>query len=125
MKNKKGFTLIELVITIALILVLFLVVVPIGTNLIQKSNNKQCETIIEDILANAELYRIDNNLTYEEVDEMAGFRLRDMYVNGYLEEEYDLKNGNVINTSNMDVIYVHSQCTGNGCYLYIQDDLCN
>ena len=41
MKNNNGFTLIELVVSISLILILFIVVVPSSTNLIQRSNIKR------------------------------------------------------------------------------------
>ena len=94
MKNKKGFTLIELIASIALILVLFLVVFPGVTNMIQRSNKKHCETLIDELLTNAELYSIDNNIKYD-----TDIYFDELYNGGYIEDKYDFQNGYILDSS--------------------------
>lgn len=97
MKNKKGFTLIELIASIALILVLYLVVFPGATNMIQRSNKKHCETLIDELLTNAELYALDNNIKTNDK-----IHFDDLYNGGYVEDEYDFKNGFILDVSEMN-----------------------
>jgi len=88
MKYDKGFTLVELIASISLILILFVIVMPISTNMIQNSNKKQCKTLVEDILTNAELYVLDRpNFTETSIS------LNNLYNSGYLDDNYDFKNG--------------------------------
>ncbi|MBE6153278.1 MAG: prepilin-type N-terminal cleavage/methylation domain-containing protein [Firmicutes bacterium] len=96
MCNKRGFTLIELIVSISLILILFIVVVPLGTNLIQNANKKQCNTLVEDILTDADLYVLDRPDFND-----TSIPLLTLYDEGYLEEEYDFKNGYVLESGEL------------------------
>lgn len=95
MKNNKGFTLIELIVSIGLILVLFMVAVPVSTNLIQNSNKKHCNMIVEELLTNAELYAMDNKIN-PNLNDTKELSLQDLYNGGYIEEDYDFKNGYIL-----------------------------
>lgn len=101
MKNNKGFTLIELVASIALILILFVVVVPLSTNLIQNSNNKQCKNLVEEILTNAELYVLDHPNEYKTAFISKELELSTLYDGGYIEDNYDFKTGYRLKNGNM------------------------
>ena len=89
MKNKKGFTLIELIATITLILLLFIILVPLSLNLIEKSNKEQCEKMANSIEANAELCVLDkNSICINNTSETYYVSLINLYNNGYIEKEY-------------------------------------
>jgi len=96
MRNSKGFTLIELIVSIALILLIFVIAVPVSTNLIQNSNKKQCNNILQDILTNAELYVLDHPNNYNSGFTQTTLELTTLYNNGYIEDNYDFKNGYIL-----------------------------
>lgn len=93
MINNKGFTLIELIASIGLILAIFMVAVPVSTNLIQNSNKKQCNNLVEEILTNAELYVLDHSNEYKDGFTNTTLELTTLYESGYIEDNYDFKNG--------------------------------
>ncbi len=93
MRNNEGFTLIELIASIGLILAIFMVAIPVSTNLIQKSNKKQCNNIVEEILTNAELYVLDHPNDYKDGFIQTTLELTTLSEKGYIEDNYDFKNG--------------------------------
>lgn len=58
--NKKGFTLIELVMVIALLAIMALILVPNVLVLIDKNNEKSCNSLKDNIISSAKLYVSEN-----------------------------------------------------------------
>ena len=58
--NKKGFTLIELVVTIALLAIIVLIAVPAANTITEKSKKENCKTLRDSTIRAAELYVSDN-----------------------------------------------------------------
>ena len=100
--KKNGFTLIELIVTISLILLLFTLVFPTSTRLIQNSNKKHCEGLIDTLITSADLYSIDHNI--KEDGRIIYFNI--LYNGGYIDSEYDFKFGYVMNETNMKNNYI-------------------
>lgn len=101
MKNKKGFTLVELLVVIALIAVITTSISVAAFNMLQS----QQETMAEDVIENLE----NASCTYAEVIDLRdtcdapndctkSIKVADLIANGYLDEEdySDYKNGEVI-----------------------------
>lgn len=137
MRNKNAFTLIELIISISLILLLFTIVVPGITKLIQQSKVKQCEQIKENVLTSVDLYVTENKNTFN-----AGgiITLSQLYAGNYIDEEYkiDINNSTIekgkwkqSNGSETDInISINkneiSTGSGYGYFTYtIETDFCN
>jgi len=91
MKNKKGFTLVELIVSIALILVLFTLVVPGVTRMISQSNTKQCEQVKENILTAVDLYVTEHKNSFASGGTL---KLSDLYNGNYIDEEYKIEVNN-------------------------------
>ena len=69
MRRKNGFTLVELIVSIALILLLFTLIVPGVTKLIHQSKVKQCEQIKDTIESAVDLYVTEHkNSVYKKLD---------------------------------------------------------
>jgi len=92
MRNKKGFTLVELIVSIALILVLFTLVVPGVTKMTNQSKIKQCEQVKESILTAVDLYVIEHKNSF---DSGGTLNLSTIYDGGnYIDEEYKIEINN-------------------------------
>ena len=58
--NKKGFTLIELIVTIALLAIIVLIAVPAINGMIDKNKENNCQVLKDNIIKASELYISDN-----------------------------------------------------------------
>lgn len=87
--NKKGFTLIEGLMVIAIIGVILMAIVPNVITLINKNRKKACEGTIENIIATAKMYVADNK--YEKINCGDNNFVAVSYLkeNGYLKEGTD------------------------------------
>lgn len=65
MKNRKGFSLIELVIVISILSLIALITIPSARNAIVSINNKKYESIEKQILDRAKLYIEDHQDTFD------------------------------------------------------------
>ena len=87
MKNK-GFTLVELLVSISLILLLFTITVPAGIKLSNNAKAKECKNIKDEILTAVDLYVMDHivngKVSFTEIN------LRDLYNANLIEEEYSI-----------------------------------
>ena len=61
MRNQKGFTLTELMITVAIIAVLAAIAVPIYTHYVYRSKQVEAKTLLMTLLMEQEQYRAENN----------------------------------------------------------------
>ena len=91
MRKKNGFTLVELIVSIALVLLLFTLVVPGVTSLVRQSRIKQCEQIKETILNAADLYVTEHKSSFS-ADR--SFNLSSLYSGNYIDEEYEIEINN-------------------------------
>ena len=58
--NRRGFTLVEVLVVIAIIAILMLVLIPSTFTLINKNNEKSCNNMIKNIESSAKLYVTNN-----------------------------------------------------------------
>ena len=58
--NNKGFTLIELIMVIAILALLSIILIPVSGNIIEKGKKNNCEDTIDGVIAAAKLYVADN-----------------------------------------------------------------
>lgn len=58
--NKKGFTLVELLATIALLAIIMMIAIPTVNGIIEKNKKKNCQILNDNIIEAAELYISDN-----------------------------------------------------------------
>lgn len=89
--NKKGFTLIEVIMVIAIIGLLSIILVPNVIGLIEKNKKESCEEVKENIISATKIYVINNK--YElgfNCDTAKKIKLADLLLSGDL-------NGPVIN----------------------------
>lgn len=133
MKNKNGFTLIELIVSISLVLLLFTLVVPGVTKLVRNSKKKQCENIKEIFYSAADLYVTDRKSSYSG-DKIS---LETLYNTNYIDEKYEIEvnNSNITNGiwsvtgSPLNIITTrHEPYAGSeyGYYTYtIETDICD
>ena len=87
--KKNGFTLIELVITVAIMLALVGIAVPSTISLVNKSKNKSRDLQIEEFLSSAENYVIDNKSKWNMSSIGTNtycFSLDDLVVENYIKE---------------------------------------
>lgn len=70
MKNKKGFTLIELIAVVALIAVTGLVVVISVSSMLKSQKDKDYKLYVDTILNSAELYVEQHRISYPELNEV-------------------------------------------------------
>lgn len=137
MKNK-GFTLVELMVSITLILLLFTIAVPAGIKLAQNSRKKQCKEIKEVLLTAADLYVSD--MIANKIIPKDKITLETLYNNDYIEENYkidynktNINKGKLIkdgNTNDINIILTKNgksdYSNDYGYYTYSLDiDICS
>ena len=100
--NKKGFTLIEVIMVIAIIAILSLILIPNVMVLIDKNKERSCENMIDNIESAAKMYVNQNKyeLGFDCSGTVKGIKLKTLVDAGYLggelvnpinKEEIDLK----------------------------------
>ena len=102
--NKKGFTLIEVIMVIAIIAILSLILIPNVTVLIDKNKKKSCEKMIDNIESAAKMYVNQNK--YELGFDCSGtakeITLKTLVDAGYL-------GGELVNPINKEKISLESE----------------
>lgn len=86
--NKKGFTLIELIMVIVIIAILSLVLVPNIFTFINKNNIKSCESLEKNIISAAKIYVTNNkyDLGFDCSGQSKGISLQSLVDSGDLTE---------------------------------------
>ena len=103
MKNKRGFTLIEVIMVIAVIGIIMLLIVPNVMAIIKKNNIKSCENIKNSIIKSAELYVTDHKYELNfSCNEKKPLNLEDLIAADYLKVD---KTGKIINPIDDSTIY--------------------
>ena len=104
MKNKRGFTLIEVIMVIAVIGMIMLLIVPNVMTIINKNDVKSCENIKNSIIKSAELYVIDHKyeLNFSCNKEPLELKVKDLIAADYLKVD---KTGKIINPIDDSTIY--------------------
>ena len=108
--NRKGFTLIEVIMVIAIIALIFLLLIPNVISLIGKNNKESCENLKENIISAAKIYVNINkydlgfscdtakNITLQALVDSGD--LKEPVINPITKEEIDLNNSSVSVTYN-------------------------
>ncbi len=78
MLNKKGFSLVELMIVVVIMGILIAVAIPLYGAITDNSKNKTCATNVDNIRANARNYFLSYNTVAEDADIIAMFEDRVM-----------------------------------------------
>ena len=101
MKNKKGFTLAELIVVITIVGLIALIVTPLVINNMKESKNKLYETQLDNIKSAAKAYMVDLDLE-DNVDSIT-VTLSDLKKSGLVEKDIkDPRNGNLLD----DCMYI-------------------
>lgn len=102
--NKKGFTLIEVIMVIAIIAILSLILIPNVTVLIDKNKKKSCEKMIDNIESAAKMYVNQNKyeLGFDCSGTVKGIKLKTLVDAGYL-------GGELVNPINKKEISLESE----------------
>ena len=93
MKNKRGFTLVELIAVMTLLSAIILVSVPVVINTLKNNDNKVYENFEKQVKQAAELYVERNRNLYPELDNIGGsveIHTSTLINEGYLK--HDLEN---------------------------------
>lgn len=109
--NKKGFTLIEVIMVIAIIALISLLLVPNVVSLIGKNNKESCENLKDNIISATKIYvnmnkyelGFDCNNTPENITLQTLVNsgdLKEPVINPITKEEIDLNNSSVLVTYN-------------------------
>ena len=88
--NNRGFTLIELIMVIAILALLSIILIPVSGNIIEKGKINNCEDTIDGVIAAAKLYVADNR--YELTDN--DIELSTLVSEGYLKKMPDISSEN-------------------------------
>ncbi len=86
--ENKGFTLVELIVSITLILLLFTIIVPAGIKLNNNAKIKECENIKDEILTAVDLY-VDSHMVNGKVS-FSYVTLKQLYDEDLIEREYKI-----------------------------------
>lgn len=93
--NKRGFTLVEGLLVIAIIGIILLAIVPNVITLINKNRVKACESTKESIISSAKMYVAEKKYDVINCGENS-ISVKDLKNNGYLKEvNTDIYTGNV------------------------------
>ena len=106
--EEKGFTLIELMAVVAILVVLSLIVVPIVDKHIKKSKDEMYNIQIENIRMAGEMFFSDNILSRPGMGDYCSISMEQLASNGYIAE-------NIVNPktgSNFSDLYVQIKNTG-------------
>lgn len=103
--NKKGFTLIELIVTIALLAIIAVISFVSITGMINKNNDKQCESLEVSLKNAAKSYVSDNR--YNNSVDLTNFKATVLLNEGYLTHELvNPYTNEVINSENIIITVV-------------------
>ena len=81
MMNKKGFSLVELMIVVVIMGILIAVAIPLFGAITENANNKTCDSNIKTIKSNAAAYKTNYNQSVADVADVES-----MFEDGYLPE---------------------------------------
>ena len=95
-KNEKGFTLVEMLIVLAIISILILIAIPNVTKQSKTIDEKGCNAYVQMVQGQVEAYKLENK-SYPD-----GFE--DLVTQGFLNEEPVCPNGSAISLENGRVI---------------------
>ena len=110
--NKKGFTLVELLITIVILILVMSVTIYTAIRLINNSKEKSYEVTINNVIANANNYVTERNLFFVSKDEKTEYQcitVENLIDAGYL-------NNNIVNTSKT----AENETVKKNDYIYIE-----
>lgn len=103
--NKKGFTLIEVIMVIAIIALLSLILIPNVLILINKNNEESLENLKNNILSAAKMYVADNKYELNfGCGEVKKVKVKDLDLNGNIKNPVTDKNIDM-EESSVDVTY--------------------
>lgn len=126
--NKKGFTLIETILVVAILALLMLVLVPNVISLIGKNNKESCENLKDNIISSAKIYVNTNKYDLDFVCNTAkDIPLQTLVDSGDLNIDKDGKIINPIDDTEIDLdsssVSVTYNCT-NKTFSYSYDLNC-
>ena len=87
-KNEKGFTLVEMLIVLAIISILILIAIPNVTKQSKTIDEKGCDAYVQMVQGQVEAYKLDNK-TYPD-------ELGDLVTEGFLNEDPVCPNGSAL-----------------------------
>ena len=123
MKNKRGFTLIEVIMVIAVIGMIMLLIVPNVMTIINKNDVKSCENIKNSIIKSAELYVTDHKYELNfSCNEKKPLNLEDLIAADYLKVD---KTGKIINPIDDSTIYDYSTNDKRVSVIYVKYNCSN
>lgn len=97
-KNEKGFTLVEMLIVLAIISILILIAIPNVTKQSKTIDEKGCNAYVQMVQGQVEAYKLENK-SYPDA-------FGDLVTEGFLNEEPVCPNGSAISLENGRVIEV-------------------
>lgn len=109
--NKKGFTLVEVILTIAIMALLLIILIPNIFSLISKNKESSCNSLRDNIISAAKMYVTENKYNLEFTcpeEEEKVITLETLIDNGYLE----LDNTNTIKNPATDEVLYSSDIKG-------------
>lgn len=105
--NKKGFTLIELILTICILSIIVVISFVSVTNIINSSKDDNCELIRDNIINATKDYISDNRYSGELSKKMtikADLLADQLYLNGNIKDPYSSDDDNKLNLEDVEII---------------------
>ena len=105
--NKKGFTLIELILTICILSIIAVISFVSVTNIIKSSKDKNCESIKIDIINATKDYVSDNRYSGDLELKMtikAELLADQLYLNGNIKDPYSSGDDNKLDLEDVEII---------------------
>lgn len=105
--NKKGFTLIELILTICILSIIVVISFVSVTNIINSSKDDNCELIRDNIINATKDYISDNRYSGELSKKMtikAELLADQLYLNGNIKDPYSSDDDNKLNLEDVEII---------------------